>query len=52
MYRRVNVVKYLLSVGANKEAKDKEGRTAYDVACRYYTNDEKEQVLPELQKDA
>ena len=29
---RVNIVKYLLSVGANKEAKRKDGKTAYDVA--------------------
>ena len=31
-YGRVAIVKYLLSVGANKEAKNKYGETAYDVA--------------------
>ena len=28
---RVDIVKYLLSVGANKEAKNNDGKTAYDV---------------------
>ena len=33
MRGNVEIVKYLLSVGANKNAKDKNGKTAYDLAC-------------------
>ncbi|EAX91698.1 hypothetical protein TVAG_327070 [Trichomonas vaginalis G3] len=31
----LEVVKYLISVGADKEAKDKNGKTALDVAWRF-----------------
>ena len=50
---RVDIVKYLLSVGANKEAKNNKGETAYDVAYQFYNwkgEDKKEQVKAELQK--
>ena len=47
---RVDIVKYLLSVGANKEAKNNNGKTAYDVACNGYFGNDKEQVKAELQK--
>ena len=31
-------------VGANKDAKDKYGKTAYDVACDGYSGNDKEQI--------
>ena len=33
MNGKTNVVKFLASKGANKNAKDKNGKTPYDVAC-------------------
>ena len=49
----LNIVKYLLSAGANKTAKNNEGKTAYDVACDTYSNylrDDKEELKAELQE--
>ena len=47
---RVDIVKYLLSVGANKEAKNDFGETAYDVACNRYWEDDKKQRKKEIRK--
>ena len=44
----VDIVKYLLSVGANKKAKNKGGQTAFDVACNRYPADQSNKA--ELQK--
>ena len=47
---RVDIIKYLLSVGANKEAKNNKGQTAYDVACDWYFQNDKEQRIAELKE--
>ena len=47
---RVDIVKYLLSVGANKNVKNKAGKTAYDLACTYYPRKDKELVKKQLQE--
>ena len=46
---RVAIVKYLLSVGANKEAKNNNGKTAYDVACDSYSGNDKQTLKTLLQ---
>ena len=44
----VDIVKYLLSVGANKKYKTLLGKTAYDVACEFYNRYDKGQVKKEI----
>ena len=45
---RVDIVQYLLSVGANKKAKNTNGKTAYDFACHGLHADQRNKA--ELQK--
>ena len=42
---RVEVVKYLVSKGANKNIKNEHGLSPYDLACKYSKKDEIKNIL-------
>ena len=50
-YGKTNIVKYLVSKGANKNVKDFDGKTPFDVACDGYGSDKSQRyIIKELLK--